>query len=155
METKWNVLSIALLSIFLLGAGCSAKDKENPPASSTAPTNESAAPTPKNIFQPATADPALVRQSMQARSEYEEMNRKIMARMNKLYDENPEIKELQAKMRELQKKIDVLLAEDEELNKLKKEFQTIAPDIPTIPRKGLPPVSTNKTNKENSDKNLK
>ena len=80
---------------------------------------------------------------MQARSEYEEMNRKVTARMNKLYEGNPEIKELQARMRELQKKIDALLAEDEELAKLKKKFQTIAPEIPSIPRKAGPPVSPN------------
>jgi septal ring factor EnvC (AmiA/AmiB activator) len=110
------------------------------PAVVPAATNENLAPA-KNIFQPSAIDPALVRQSMQARSEYEEMNRKIIARMTKLYEENPEIKDLQAKMRDLQKKIDALLAEDEELAKLKKKFQTIAPEIPTMPRKPAAPVS--------------
>jgi len=134
MKLKWNVLSITLLSACLLCSGCRAENKSDAPA--PAATNEAAPAVAKNIFQPSAIDPALVRQSMQARSEYEEMNRKVTARMNKLYEENPEIKELQAKMRELQKKIDALLADDEELNALKKKFQTIAPDIPAMPRKG-------------------
>ena len=131
--------SLAALLCCCLISGCTAQD--NKPAAAPSDTkpatpaaaNENMAPA-KNIFQPSAIDPALVRQSMQARSEYEEMNRKIITRMNKLYDENQEIKDLQAKMRDLQKKIDALLAEDEELAKLKKKFQSIAPEIPTIPR---------------------
>ena len=131
--------SIAFFLICCLISGCSGKDK---PAAPSATTNENIT-APKNIFQPSAIDPTLVRQSMQARSEYEEMNRKIMARTNKLYEENPEIKELQANMRDIQKKINTLLAEDEELAKLKKKFQSIAPEIPSIPRKSSAPVSVN------------
>ena len=54
-----------------------------------------------------------MRQSMQARSEYDDLNRRIMARQAKLYEENARIKELQTQLRDLQKKIDALLAEDE------------------------------------------
>ena len=129
-------LRVSLFALFLTCcfiAGCSAENKPAFPAA----TNENMAPA-KNIFQPSAIDPALVRQSMQARSEYEEMNRKIITRMNKLYEENPEIKDLQAKMRDIQKKIDALLAEDEELAKLKKKFQSIAPEIPTMPRPTMP-----------------
>lgn len=132
--------SLAVLICCCLISGCSGQDK---PADVPATTNENIAATAKNIFQPSAIDPVLVRQCMQARSEYEEINRKVIARMTKIYEENPEINELQAKMRELQKKIDALLAEDEELNKLKQKFRTIAPDIPTIPRKSAAPVPPN------------
>ena len=134
IKLRSSLLALFLMCCFI--AGCSAENKPAVPAAA----NENMAPA-KNIFQPSAIDPALVRQSMQARSEYEEMNRKIITRMNKLYDENPEIKDLQAKMRDLQKKIDALLAEDEELAKLKKKLQSVAPEIPTIPRKPAAPVS--------------
>ncbi|MFA7159489.1 MAG: hypothetical protein WC299_09315 [Kiritimatiellia bacterium] len=141
-------MSLAVLIGCALASGCVAEEKkadsraaENAPA----PAIDQAAPV-KNVFQPSAIDPALVRQSMQARSEYEEMNRKIMARTSKLYEENTEIKEMQAKMRELQKQIDALLAEDEELAGLKKKFQSIAPEIPSIPRKmpAAPPPADGK-----------
>ena len=140
MKMQWKAGSIVFFLIGCLISGCSGKDK---PVTAPAATNENIMLPAKNIFQPSGIDPALVRQSMQARSEYEEMNRKVTARMTQLYAENPEIKDLQLKMRELQKKIDALLAEDEELIKLKKKFQTIAPEIPTMPPKFAPPVSTN------------
>lgn len=98
------------------------------------------------MFQPVSMDPALVRQSMQARSEYDDLNRRIMARQTKLYEENARIKELQTQMRDLQKKIDKLMAEDEELNTLKKQHASITPEIPMGSRKGFstnaPPFST-------------
>jgi septal ring factor EnvC (AmiA/AmiB activator) len=131
---KGNMPAMVMLSACMLSAVCLAEDETKSPAPATAVTNAAQPAAGKSIFQPSAIDPALVRQSMQARSEYEEMNRKVNARMTKLYEENPEIKELQNKMRELQKKIDALLAEDEELNKLKKKLQAVAPDIPTIPR---------------------
>lgn len=141
IQLRASLFALFLMCCFI--AGCSA-DLPSPavagsakagdkPAVSAA-TNENMAPA-KNIFQPSAIDPALVRQSMQARSEYEEMNRKIITRTSKLYEENPEIKDLQAKMRDIQKKIDTILAEDEDLAKLKKKLQSVAPEIPTIPRK--------------------
>lgn len=134
-------LTAGLFALFLMGCflpWCSAEDK---PAAPAMAVNENMGPA-KNIFQPSAIDPALVRQSMQARSEYEEMNRKVIARMTKLYEENPEIKDLQTKLRALQKKIDALFAKDEELIKLKAKSQSIAPEIPTMP-KFAAPVSTN------------
>lgn len=139
MKIQGKFCSMALLLMCCLISGCSGEEKA---AVSPAATNETAVVPAKNIFQPSTVDPALVRQSMQARSEYEEINRKIIARMNKLYEDNSEIKDLQAKMRDLQKKIDALFAEDEELAKLKKKFQSIAPEMPAIPRKSPIPVSS-------------
>ena len=91
----------------------------------------------QQMFQPVSMDPALVRQSMQARSEYNDLNRRIMARQSKLYEENARIKELQTQLRDLQKKIDKLMAEDEELNTLKKKYASITPDIPMGSRKGF------------------
>lgn len=133
MQIKAGSITFCLITCLIYG--CSAEEKPVVPAISENIT------APKNIFQPSGIDPALVRQSMQARSEYEEMNRKIMARTNKLYEDNPEIKELQEKMRDIQKKIDGLLAEDEELAKLKKKFQSIAPEITSMPRRPPPPAS--------------
>ena len=91
----------------------------------------------QQMFQPVSMDPALVRQSMQSRSEYDNLTRRIMARQTKLYEENARIKELQTLMRDLQKKIDKLMAEDEELNILKKKHAAITPEIPMGSRKGL------------------
>lgn len=82
------------------------------------------------LFQPITVDPALVRQSIQARSDYEELNRRIQARMTRLYEETPAIRALQDEMRALQKTIDRLLAQDEELTALKKKFEAFTPDVP-------------------------
>lgn len=159
MTTYLKTIPLAVFLGCCLISGCTAQDKPgtdqgkarvtpgkpaaDQPAAAQPATAESAPPPSHNIFQPSAIDPALVRQSMQARSAYEEMNRKVTARMNTLYEENPEIKELQARMRELQKRIDALLAEDEELANLKKKAQTIAPEIPTIPRKAGPPISPN------------
>ncbi|MBI2437324.1 MAG: hypothetical protein HYV36_00710 [Lentisphaerae bacterium] len=89
------------------------------------------------MFQPVAMDPALVRQSMQARSEYDDLNRRVIARQTKLYEENAKIKELQSQLRELQKKIDQLLAEDEELTALKKKYEAITPEMPMGSRKGF------------------
>jgi len=91
----------------------------------------------QQMFQPVSIDPALVRQSMQARSEYDNLSRRIIARQTKLYEENARIKELQAQLRDLQKKIDKLMAEDEELNTLKKKHASITPKIPMGSRKGF------------------
>lgn len=90
------------------------------------------------IFQPMAMDPALVRQSMQARSEYDDINRRIIARQTKLYEENPRIKELQTELRDLQKKIDGLMAQDEELKELKKKHEAITPEMPMGSRRGFP-----------------
>ena len=89
------------------------------------------------MFQPVSMDPALMRQSMQARSEYDDLNRRILARQTKLYEENAHIKELQTQLRDLQKKVDKLMAEDEELNTLKKKYASITPEIPMGSRKGF------------------
>lgn len=94
------------------------------------------------MFQPVSMDPALVRQSMQARSEYDDLNRRILARQTKLYEENARIKELQGQLRDLQKKIDDLMAKDDELNALKKKYAAITPEMPMGSRKGF---STNAT----------
>jgi peptidoglycan hydrolase CwlO-like protein len=115
---------------------------EDKPQTGTTP---SAAPGPaftagkqQMMFQPVSMDPALVRQSMQARSEYDDLNRRIIARQTKLYEENARIKELQTQLRDLQQKIDKLLAQDEELNALKKKYAAITPEIPMGSRKGFP-----------------
>jgi len=91
----------------------------------------------QQMFQPVSMDPALVRQSMQARSEYDDLDRRVMARQSKLYEENANIKELQTQLRDLQKKIDKLMAEDEELNALKKKYEAITPEFPMGARKGF------------------
>ena len=102
----------------------------------------------QQFFQPITIDPATVRRSMQARSEYDELNRRIAARQSKLYEEDESIRKLQEQLRELQEKIDALLAEDAELTKLKKELESITPEIPMGSRKGFstktPPPSPEK-----------
>ena len=91
----------------------------------------------QQMFQPVSMNPALVRQSMQARSEYDTLNRRIMARQQKLYEENADIKKLQTQLRNLQKKIDKLMTQDEELNTLKKKYKAITPEIPMGSRKGF------------------
>jgi len=96
----------------------------------------------QQMLQPASMDSALMRQSMQARSEYDGFNKRIMDRQSKLYEENARIKELQIQLRDLQKKIDKLLAEDEELGALKKKMESITPQLPLGARKGFPPNAT-------------
>ena len=86
--------------------------------------------TPPTMFQPMAIDPELVRQSMQARSEADRLNRAITARRNELFESNDELKALQAEMRELQQKIDGVLENDSVLQELKAKQQEIAPDLP-------------------------
>lgn len=104
----------------------------------TAPVSGAVFPASKQqMFQPVSMDPALMRQSMQARSEYDGLNKRIMDRQAKLYEEDANIKELQTQLRDLQKKIDKLMAEDEELNALKKKLEAITPEMPMGSRKGF------------------
>lgn len=137
-----------LLTVLLSVIGLSALPAEGEEQSSTGQTSVAeqppapALPPPfiagrQPMFQPVAMDPALVRQSMQARSEYDDLNRQIIARQTKLYEENPKIKELQAELRDLQQKIDKLLTEDEELNALKKKFEAITPELPMGSRRGF------------------
>ncbi len=103
-----------------------------------APTPEAAVKAgPQQMFQPLSVDPALVRQSMQARSEYDDLNRRIMARQTKLYEENARIKELQIQLRDLQAKIDKLMAQDEELSTLKKNYAAITSENPMGSRRAF------------------
>ncbi|MDD5482739.1 MAG: hypothetical protein PHP98_03690 [Kiritimatiellae bacterium] len=128
---------LAALIFCGLVCGCAAEDKPGASQPAIAP----APPPVKNIFQPTAIDPAQIRKNMQTRAEYEEMNRKVIARINELYEKNPEIKGLQGKMRELQEKIDALLAEDSELTKLKEKSRAIAPEIPAMPPRFAPPAT--------------
>lgn len=152
MEKTKMKIHLKLGSIFIFTAcflimGCCAQEKSSSPAADEKPalaapapaSTPAAVPPAGNIFQPSAVDPALVRQSMQARSEYEAINRRIIERTTKLYEENAEIKDLQGKMRELQKKIDELMANDKELAQLKKKYQSIAPEMPAMPRKPVAP----------------
>ena len=125
----------AVLSVFFAFAGLAAAG-ETPAA---APTNAAPAlsSAPHPIFQPVTLDPALVRRSMQARSELDQLNRRIQDRQAQLYAENERIRELQTQLRELQAEIDALMDRDEELQRLRKEYQAITPDVPM----GPPPFS--------------
>ena len=85
---------------------------------------------PKPVFQPLDIDPEVVRKGMQARSEYDRLTRQIIGRQTKLYEENPQIKELQKQMRELQGQIDKILESDKELARLKKEYKSMSPQMP-------------------------
>ena len=86
--------------------------------------------TPPTMFQPMAIDPELVRQSMQARSEADRLNRAISTRRNELFESNDELKALQAEMRELQQKIEDILGNDTVLQELKAKQQEIVPDLP-------------------------
>jgi len=56
------------------------RPSRRPPAPVAGPTFGS---NKQQVFQPVSMNPALVRQSMQARSEYDTLNRRIMARQQK------------------------------------------------------------------------
>ena len=106
---------------------------------------ETAAPqlTPgKQMFQPMAIDPILVRQSMQARSEHDDLNRRILARQTYLYESTPRLSELQEQMRAIQKKIDQLMEEDAELAELKKKLQEITPGMPMGALRPVAPEAT-------------
>lgn len=117
------VIAAALIAAVAMAAE---QDQQRP---AKAPPAEPAMPPPA-MFQPVAVDPALVRQSMQARAELDRMNRAINARKTKLYEDNAEIKALQEEMRALQGKIDAILAADEELKKLNAKQQEISPEMP-------------------------
>ncbi len=103
-------------------------------------------------FQPANVDTATVRASMKARAEYDALNREITARRQKLYEDNPTIQKLQSNMRELQKKIDEILAADEELLKLKAQFEAISPQSPFGIDRQHPQLPSPAASKENDPK---
>ncbi|MCA1808476.1 MAG: hypothetical protein ABR497_03335 [Kiritimatiellia bacterium] len=106
---------------------------------------ENPAPPPgaPTIFQPVNVDPALVRRSMQSRSEYDRLTREINTRKAHLYEENERIKALQQQMIELQDKIDALLEEDKVLQELNEQYKEVSPDMPVGARAfpgGPPPA---------------
>ena len=143
------LLTVAMCVILLSLSQTYGEDKPKAGPLQTAAPAPAATPAPapvpnpaftagkQQMFQPVSMDPALMRQSMQARSEYDDLNRRIIARQSKLYEENANIKELQTQLRDLQKKIDKLMAEDEELSALKKKYEAITPEIPMGSRKGF------------------
>lgn len=96
-------------------------------------------------------NPERVRQNMQLRSEYDELNRRITDRQTTLYEENARIKEIQTQLLNLQTKIDKWLDQDEELTALKNKLKAVAPEFPLGMRKGVPtnapPCSTNRQSK--------
>lgn len=90
-------------------------------------------------FPMMNVDPTLIRQTMRARSKYDDLTHQMIARQAAIYEENATIKKLQTKMRELQTKIDAILAADTELNKLKAKHKTVAPELPTGGIRRAPP----------------
>lgn len=136
MKTLSLLIAAMIVSVLSMSQAYGEDKPQTGPTAATAPApafNTGKQP----MFQPVSMDPALVRQSMQARSEYDDINRRIMARQTKLYEDNARIKELQIQLRDLQKQIDELMAKDEELNALKKKFASITPEIPMGARKGF------------------
>ena len=136
VKTVLLLTVVMCVSVLSLSQAYGEDKPQTGPAAAMAPTPAFKAGK-QQMFQPVSMDPALVRQSMQARSEYDDLNRRIMARQSKLYEENAPIKELQTQLRDLQKKIDKLLAQDEELIALKKKYASITPEIPMGARKGF------------------
>lgn len=137
---KTSIIAVAGISMVLTLASPAISQnapKATPDTEVKAP-KQAMTPGKQAAFQPIALDPTMVKQSMQARSEYEDLNRKIIARQTKLYDSDPTIKDLQTKMRDIQKKIDKVLAEDEELNKLKEQFRSISPEMPVGLKKAPP-----------------
>lgn len=135
IKTAFMMLAVVSMGLSFVSV---ARAQEPGAAKAGKETKEEVGAPAMSAFQPITIDPALVKKSMQSRSEYEELNRKILARQTKLYDETPAIKDLQAKMRDIQKKIDAILAEDQELNKLKEKFQSVSPEMPIGMKKAGP-----------------
>lgn len=128
---KTPLIVVAGFSLLLIPFAACVAAEEPLKAPATPPGGATAgAPEKPASFQPISLDPELVKQSMQARAEYENLNRQIIARQIALYTNNPTITELQVKMREIQKKIDAILAKDEELNKLKEKLKLVSPDMP-------------------------
>ena len=150
-----TVIALAGISMTFVTASLSTA-QELLKAPSTGTPEQVFAPGKQAVFKPIAIDPALVRQSMKSRSEYESLNRKIIARQTKLYEENAAIKDLQAKMRDIQKKIDAILADDQDLKKLKEKFQSVSPKMPLglkkAPPKGLGTPVMPASNKKKSGK---
>ena len=137
---KSDVVAMFVIGIVLASIPVTKAQKPLKPPAGPLKSEQVFAPGKPATFQPIAIDPALVRQSMQARSAYEDLNRKIIARQTKLYEDNTTIKDLQVKMRELQKKIDKILADDVELKKLKDQFQSVSPKMP-LGLKKAPPMT--------------
>ncbi len=142
MKTSIVVALSALSLTFGLAASVLGQEPSQAPAAAAdLPLSEPFVISQQTAFQTIALDPELVRQSMQARAEYEDLNRKIMARQTKLCEENPKIKDLQVKMRDIQAKIDAILEQDAELKKLKEDLQSVSPEMPMGPIPSLPPAA--------------
>ncbi len=149
--TKTSLMLLTAIGVGLAGAaGVRAEAPDKAPVVKSAPVEVVTPGQPP--FQPVTIDPELVKKSMQARSEYEDLNRKIIARQTQLYADNATIKDLQAKMRDIQAKIDAILAEDETLKKLKEKFQSVSPAMPIGMKKPASGALTPATAPEKTDK---
>ena len=147
---KPNTLLASLFLVVLIIPGVMAETEQKAPSVLQPVKNDNIAEQAADggpFLQPVVLDANLVRESMQARAAYEELNRKVLARKTEIFEQNEKIRELQAKMRELQQKIDKILAEDKELNQLKEKMQSIAPEMPaglnkppaTLPSLPAPP----------------
>lgn len=75
---------------------------------------------------------------MQKSQELAELDGKIKKRKAALYEENEQIKALQAQMRALQKKIDKILESDPELAELTMQRNTLRTTMPTPPKASAP-----------------
>src|ERR1035437_10486934 len=106
LRTGGFVKTASFLTVVMCVSGLSmsqAFGEDRPQAGPTLAAAERLAPVPGSVstagkqqmFQPVSMDPVLVRQSMQARSEYDGLNKRIMDRQSKLYEETARIKELQ------------------------------------------------------------
>ncbi|MBU4200476.1 MAG: hypothetical protein KKE37_00965 [Verrucomicrobia bacterium] len=137
MKTSVIVALFGIGIVLASAPATTAQEPLKPPAGRATP-EQMFAPGKPAMFQPIAIDPALMDQIKHSRSEYENLKQKIMARQAKLYADNATIKDLQAKMRDSQKKIDKILADDEELKKLNEQFQSVSPNMPSGLKKAPP-----------------
>jgi hypothetical protein len=89
-------------------------------------------------------NPDTLRKVMQARSELDDLTRKLQARQTQLYQEDKRILELQAKMRVVQKEIDEILAKDEELAALRAKLDGMFNAPMPMPAPAVPPADAGK-----------
>lgn len=142
-----TILSKLLVVIVLLAAISTVRAQEKNAAAPASPFPSQPGAQPsfapgKGMFQPMNVDQNLLQQSFKAQSEYRELNRRIETRQRELMTQDAKLAELQSKMKDLQKKIDVIIADDPEMKKLKEKSQAMSPDFLSMPKKdGAPGAS--------------
>ncbi len=124
-----KILSLSLCLSLGLSASLLLAEKPAPREPAEAP--------PKPFGHEMSAE--FIRKVMETSAKLEALKKQSVARRQEILENNAEVKAYRAQMRELQKKINSFLAEDQELADLQMERDILWSTMPTLPAASIRP----------------